>query len=114
MNGHCIHGPGDIYKCGHPDCVGAREFYSRNIIYIVTEGNFSDYAICEVFANRESADKYVEYYNGKYSKRPELKDWWRVEEWELKKELKVDKDFRDCPYPSHVDDCTCQGMGGDR
>lgn len=20
----CIHGPGDVYECGHPDCVGAR------------------------------------------------------------------------------------------
>ena len=27
---------------------------------------------------------------------------------------KMETKKKDCPYPAHAEDCTCQGMGGDR
>ena len=28
--------------------------------------------------------------------------------------LRPSKDWDNCPYEGHADDCTCNGMGGDR
>lgn len=31
-----------------------------------------------------------------------------------KEELRPSKDWDNCPYEGHADDCNCNGMGGDR
>ena len=37
-------------------------------VYIVTEGDYSDYHIEEVFSEREQAEKYVALHNKRYDK----------------------------------------------
>lgn len=51
-------------------------------------------------------------------------DYWRIKAQKLEKELaytkmspyekRPNKDWANCPYNGHVDDCDCKGMGGDR
>jgi hypothetical protein len=40
--------------------------------------------------------------------RAALNDWQNV------KRLRPDKLWGECSYEGHADDCTCNGMGGDR
>lgn len=47
-------------------------------IYIVTEGEYSDYHICAVFSKREKAEEYVQCHGTSYS----------IEEYDLDEEIK--------------------------
>ena len=55
-----------------------------NIVYVVTEGSYSDYHICAVFDNKEMAEKFIK----KYCQNS-FRDIAEIEEWEIKNILKV-------------------------
>lgn len=50
---------------------------SNKTIYIVTEGEYSDYRICAVFDNKELAQKYIKATtsNSRWSDEKEIEEW---------------------------------------
>lgn len=77
------------------------------IIYVVTEGSYSDYGIDKVFLSKEKAEHYVKYMNGKYSYGD-----YRVETYETADEkykiqplyakIKMDFMYRIDAFNNHV------------
>ena len=51
-------------------------------LYVVTEGEYSDYHIVGIYSTKELAEKVKKYHNGLY-------DYPDIEEWELDKDIPV-------------------------
>ena len=91
-------------------------------LYVVTEGEYSDYHIVGIYSTKEHAEKVKKYYNGLYD-YPDIEEWeldkdipenledvreyyrisydekqWRKGNWSSTRFTKIGKDIKDCQW----------------